>query len=926
MLLRGDSIYRRDYDSARVVLDSAIAQAREEHDSVTLARAMTSRGNAAWRLGQYDDAERLGRTALTLKLRLGLERDLAKSYVGLGLLAQARGRFEKADSLLLAALAAARAVSDTAFIVRSLNNLGLVHTDLGQFDRAREELQQARNVSASRRDSIVEVSAAINLGKLELETGDPRAAKIWLDGARTRSAELHYAVGEENALGQLARAHASRGDHVTAVVYVDSALVIARRRRFKEQEADDLELMAQLYQSAGQHQKSLGYLAQARAICDSLDMMTKLAHVSLAEARAYAALGNLPMAFARATAVIDRLRREGALGDELEAQLAAADIAQRRGDAPGASARLDTADAIANRLGTGLARVRLALARARVLDRGSRSADVVLVLEAVRRDTVLLTADEQAERDGLLARSHLRLGHLDSSVAAGRRAVAAIERIRGRMATSELRTGYVADRAAIYADLVLGLLRKGMTEEAFHVADAARGRALLERLGAEAGALSAASRRDAAELRSMLARIDRLTARLRAADSTRARDRSGGEAGASALTRQLTEARRAYEARRVRVAQGEPAASILGATGATAADVRRSLAPGEALIELFSMSDRLVTFVVTRDGVRWLESPFGSDDLAERVRSVRSAIMHPDGAGDAALLALHERLIAPLERRGMLQGVRGLVVVAHGGLESLPLAALARRSPSGVRYLIEDYSILTLASASALPVLRARASAGASDAVAVLAPLPRELPASRREAMVVAAEYGAVDPLVGGAATEGALRAALSRAAIVHVASHGVYEPSSPMFSGVRLASVARPPRADDDGRLETHEVLGLGVRSQLVYLSGCETALGRSWGTSFERVEDYVTLAQAFQHAGAQNVVATLWRIEDGSAAVFAARFYRALGGASPAEALADAQRSFVREAKYRRPYYWAAYVVSGSGRMAASRLAVRR
>jgi CHAT domain-containing protein len=158
------------------------------------------------------------------------------------------------------------------------------------------------------------------------------------------------------------------------------------------------------------------------------------------------------------------------------------------------------------------------------------------------------------------------------------------------------------------------------------------------------------------------------------------------------------------------------------------------------------------------------------------------------------------------------------------------------------------------------------------------------------------------------------LRAALARSAVVHVASHGVFDSRSPMFSGIQLVAVSDSVR-DDDGRMEAHEVLALSVRSHLVFLSGCETALGPSWSTSFERTEDYVTLAQAFLFAGARNVVATLWRIEDRSAAVLAGSFYRALPGSSPAEALAAAQRSLIRTERYRRPYYWAAYVVSGSG-----------
>jgi CHAT domain-containing protein len=100
-----------------------------------------------------------------------------------------------------------------------------------------------------------------------------------------------------------------------------------------------------------------------------------------------------------------------------------------------------------------------------------------------------------------------------------------------------------------------------------------------------------------------------------------------------------------------------------------------------------------------------------------------------------------------------------------------------------------------------------------------------------------------------------------------------------------------------------------------LVFLSGCETGLGPAWSTSFARGDDYATLSQAFLHAGARNVVATLWPVEDVGAAAFARRFYQGLMGAPPPEAMAEAQRAMIENAKYSAPYYWAGYELSGAG-----------
>ena len=83
----------------------------------------------------------------------------------------------------------------------------------------------------------------------------------------------------------------------------------------------------------------------------------------------------------------------------------------------------------------------------------------------------------------LEARALARLGRLDSAAVVGRRALAALERVRGNYGSGVLRTSYLAGKQAAYADLAEVLRRLGRTEEAFEVADAARGRALVEGLG-----------------------------------------------------------------------------------------------------------------------------------------------------------------------------------------------------------------------------------------------------------------------------------------------------------------------------------------------------------------------------------------------------------------------------------------------------------
>jgi CHAT domain-containing protein len=125
------------------------------------------------------------------------------------------------------------------------------------------------------------------------------------------------------------------------------------------------------------------------------------------------------------------------------------------------------------------------------------------------------------------------------------------------------------------------------------------------------------------------------------------------------------------------------------------------------------------------------------------------------------------------------------------------------------------------------------------------------------------------------------------------------------MFSRIELAPGAGA-ESEDDGRLEVRELLGL---------SGCETGVGAAGSSGYAAGEDYVMLAQALLYAGADNVVATLWRVEDQGASVFAAAFYRELRSSDPEVALARAQRRMLADPAYHSPFHWAAYRISGSG-----------
>jgi tetratricopeptide (TPR) repeat protein len=922
----GEERYRAgEYDSARTRLQTALEAASSLGDSAAVARLLTSLGLAAWRLGEYPDARRLGTTALAIKHRHRLRADLFRSYNALGLLARSEGAFEASQTWFDSALAMARELGNRVDVAKVTANRALNAADLGDLAAARAGAAAARDSARAASDTLTEWNATVNLASVEMRLRNPLAVIADVEDLRRRYPAIGHPVGEDNALGQLATAYTYLGEYQRAIAALDSALRIVRRAGLTEQEAENLKLLAEIYEATGDRRRALAVLDSAARVDSAIGAADELADVLRRRAAVLGALGDAARARASVARALALHRDMRAPTDILEDLLVDAELASRSGDPAGARARLDEARSIAARLGDPAARSAVALTTARIADNVADASGVLQALAIPRADLAAGGVAAELEADALAARAHRRLGQLDMAISRGRSAVAGLERVRTSLGLGELRTTFVTDKAAVYTDLVLSLLQVGRTREALEVADGARSRALLDHI-AEARLQvhdTVSSAALSAERARVLRRIDALMRRLSAAGEGRSRERSASTVDAATdIVTELAAARREFDELLIRGPTRASNAPRVAPIRMNVDSVQRALRDDEALLEYFVTSERTLIFVARRDGVRVFTSALGGNDLGGRVRLARDLLAQPGGAASkpasagAVLLGLYRALIEPAVLAGALADVRRLIVVPHAALAYLPFAAL--RSPSG-RALAEQYAVLYLPVAAALPALRAsepRASgAKAAPRLAALAPFPATLTSTRAEARRAADARAGSLVLVGARATEHAMREELKAGAIVHLASHGVMESESPMFSHIALAGGTGAE--SDNGRLEVHEVLSLSVASPLVFLSGCETGVGEAWSSRYLRTADHATLEQAFLYAGARTVVATRWRVEDESAAAFAGRFYAHLasGTADAADAVALAQRDLMRSPRFAAPHFWAAYAVSGAG-----------
>ncbi|MEL6820762.1 MAG: CHAT domain-containing tetratricopeptide repeat protein [Calditrichota bacterium] len=142
----------------------------------------------------------------------------------------------------------------------------------------------------------------------------------------------------------------------------------------------------------------------------------------------------------------------------------------------------------------------------------------------------------------------------------------------------------------------------------------------------------------------------------------------------------------------------------------------------------------------------------------------------------------------------------------------------------------------------------------------------------------------------------------------LHFSTHGILNEDEPKLSGLVFS---RGQSSREDGVLYQGEIYGLELNADLVALSACETGLGK-----WNRGEGVLGLGRAFLFAGAQNVLASLWRIDDMASADLMTYFFsQTLRGESYVSALrASKLRSITRGDDFARPDRWAAFILVGN------------
>lgn len=944
-----DLLFREGPAPARSTWWAAADLFREIGDSVGLAVITGNVGAAFYEEGRLDSASAYLERALTTAARLGDRRSAGNAATVLGNVAWERGDLRLAMQLNLRAADLHRGAGNFAGVAADHNNAGLIAEELGDLESARNHYTKALDISQMRLDGKRTADYLVNLGGLA-------ARQLAIDEARDRyesALSLYRAGGEivNQALvhRNLGALEAGVASFEAAIAEYREALSLYRRLGDARGEVEVRRLLSSVFAAIGRTDEALEELALAEAryssqawpdprLAAALAVVrgdveltlnrTEEARASFDEAeRLYRAVGDMT-GLAAAIQGRAQLGLESSHHDEVIRELRPLLAVQPAGRER-AWTNLLLGVAFGHFGEADSARTALTAA-CEDFERAGDQADVAVALGALARVEVdadrplrslRLLDDARALGRGFPAIEwwlHYQTGQaleavrdLDGAAAYYDSAIAKIEGLADWVRFDDRRAMYLEDKWEPYAALARLQARRGEAAEALAISERLRARYLLDQLARRRDASRSEGALRARE-RKLSQRIGELTARLRAGENGvrgpayAATDEAREELLATqADYRRLVDRMRAEEPEYVRALRGETVR--LDA-------VKKALKPDQLFIEYLIADDQLWIFTVSEWGVAQTSVTVSRAALRAQIDFARWALETQPEREElwrGALKGLDDILLKPVRRTGLMEGRKTLIVVPHLELHYLPFESLIDEVDGRDRFLIEDYDVVYVPSASVWLRLRER-PVRASAGVLGLAPIDGELVGTINEVSAIRSLWGEEATIRRGAAATEAVVSGSSGYKVVHLATRGVLNRHNPLFSYVQLS-----PAGEQDGRLEVHEVFQLAVQTDLVVLSACQTALGSGSVGDVPAGDDWVGLVRAFLHAGANNVVATLWAVDDLRTAEFVGNYHRRLAeGDSYVHALADAKREAIHSDDLAHPYFWAGFVLTGAPR----------
>lgn len=922
---------------------------KQDPDFVTprLFRILTKQGGMLISRGDMKQAERVFQTAQQVATKNDDQPGIANASSGLGVIHDMQGDHRRAIEYYEKALKIAEATNDKLLIARILLNRGLSHQFLDEYEQSLSDYTKSLEIAESLQDKVRMAKLYSNMGELQRLQGNLDEAI----GYYQKALGIAQADGNDKAtvpmvLRNIGTIYSYKGNYGLAMEYFQKSLEILGQ-------SNESRVIKALFSSIGEVQKSQGDYQQALvsyqkglALSEKTGDEPGIAGFLVNMGDAEQALGHNAEAmghFQKSLALFDKL---GAKDGTLTVLINIGHLQDVQGHPEDAFDSYKKSLALAESLGD---QRNMAIAAGSIaglyIDQHKYEDALVFAQRSediARRMGVRETLWQALESAGL---SYRGLGEREKARGAFEEAISTIELVRSQVVgTEEQQQAYFSERHAPYVDMVELLVGQNQGADALAYAERAKGRALLDVLRSGrvsiTKAMSPEEREREQQLQSEMVSLNKQIERETGEEKPDA-------SRVSNLKLRIEDARLRYSEFQTNLFATHPELKVQrGQIQPVSLQEAAQLLPDSrsAFLEFETAKEKTYLFVLTRKvkadqvvpDLAVYAIPFADKTLKEKAGRFNEQLSRRDLAFRTSSRELFQLLIKPAMAK--LAGKNALVIVPDGPLWNLPFQALVTNNG---HYLLEEYAVSYAPSLTVLremmrahrqtltgtigpqsPTLLAMADPALGEETVRRATITYRsedlgpLPEAKKEAMELKQLYGDKQSAIytGSDAREDRFKSEARKFHILHLATHGVFNDASPMYSYVLLSQGQADSK--EDGLLEAWEIMQMDLKADLAVLSACETGRGR-----VSAGEGLIGLTWAFFVAGVPTTVVSEWKVESASTANLMLAFHRALRAAdvqpgSPfatAKALQRAEAQLLHNQHYSHPFYWAGFVVVG-------------
>ena len=921
-----------------------------------------SAGAAAVRMN-YNEARRIYELVVQVARRGGFKREEGEGLQNIANAYYFQRRFPEALAAYEQRLALERERQDDTGVAAALAGVATIRYSYAEYGEALKGYEEALALHQKADDVAGIAFVSLSIGNIGYLQGDYPAAIA----AYQRSLDLNRTMfnvdGESRALEGLGRVFMAQGDYAGALVAFDAVRTDKRMATVRGR-------LAAVAQSIGDVHFRLANLDAARASYEEsrghFEAVGDLPNVG----RVLQAMAVTELVAARFNRAEDLYKRSGAIctsADDGEcaaraiAGLAFAQSAQDRFFEAAASYRKAIGAFTARGLREEAARSEIGLSQA-LAGAGDFAGGVEAAVLA-RREAMAIENDDVMWRALTAeARAVRKLGEGERALGISRAAVSVLDRMDAA-ARDKPAGSLTSDATGAVATYAVLLAERGDARAAFEASERMRAIDLRASLAVNerdiARGMSAAERE---EERTLATGVATLVARIAREKGLPKPD----TARIAALQQSLDEAtaqRRTWMAGLFERLPDLAAWRGL-AKPDTTPDLKALVSDERSVLLSFVLDEEaLLMLAVTlppaapdadpaasREPVcRAFVVPVRRRQIADMTAAISQAVLSDGTAWRKSVSAL--TALFPAALTDLITAASRVAIVPHEVLWRVPFDAL----PAGDGYLGDRQHIVVGGSAAMLA--RAARMAPAADTAVTVLGVP-QLSAARierlrqiapawslrtedeaaKELQAASGEPDRTTTLTGAAATEQALRDAIGRAGIVHLATPFRINSASPLFSSALLSSpetpAAAPPvtapdapptpappateprpaaRADatNDGALELREVMNLTGSARLaMFTDGAATAMRDSAAAA--DVVEWGWLA-----AGVPSILIARWSAPPESRERLLGEFHKRLRAGEPiGDAWAAAQQLIRSTPATAAPVHWAGWMLLGAGR----------